>query len=165
MADSNARFNTFWQELKHRKVLRLITVYVAVAFGLLELVDIISGPLNLPGWVLTFVISLSALGFPIAVILSWIFMITPDGIKRQKDHFSNIHFDIYKDSSPKHSGQITETSFSEAFEGDKSYLPSKTYSKNPNRHKERIFGVSSLLVIITVVLLFLFCIFLSCLYR
>jgi uncharacterized protein YbcV (DUF1398 family) len=33
----------FWQELKRRKVIHVITVYVAIAFGILQLVDII-GP-------------------------------------------------------------------------------------------------------------------------
>ncbi len=156
MAETTGRFNRLWQELKHRKVLRLITVYVAVSFGLLELIDIISGPLNLPGWVLTFIMSLSALGFPIAVILSWIFVVTPDGIKRHKNEFSKTSLEIYQDNPSIHSGQITETSFSEGFEGDKSYLPIKTFSKKSHRHKERIYGFGSLVVICVVVLFFLF---------
>lgn len=36
-----------WQELKARNVIRICTLYVAIAFGLLELIDIVSGPLNL----------------------------------------------------------------------------------------------------------------------
>ena len=39
---------SFWQELKRRKVIRVITVYAAAAFAILELVDIISPSLGLP---------------------------------------------------------------------------------------------------------------------
>ncbi|MCD6596945.1 MAG: tetratricopeptide repeat protein [Bacteroidales bacterium] len=156
MAETNGRFNKFLLELKHRRVLRLITVYVAVAFGLLELIDIISGPLNLPGWVLTFVMSLSVLVLPIAVILSWIFIVTPDGIKRYRNEFSKTSLNLYQDNSPMHFGQVAKTSLSDDFVVDKNYLPNTSLANKSNKRKERIFGVSSLLVIIAVVLLFLF---------
>ena len=71
-----------WQELKARNVLRTCTLYVAIAFGLLELVDIVSGPLNLPSWSLSAVIMVSVLGFPLAVLLSWMYVLTPDGMQR-----------------------------------------------------------------------------------
>lgn len=40
----------FWEELKRRRVIRVITVYAAASFVLLELVDIISEPFGLPDW-------------------------------------------------------------------------------------------------------------------
>jgi hypothetical protein len=46
MPDSSNKLDHFWQELKRRKVLRVITVYAAVAFVILELVSIIEEPLN-----------------------------------------------------------------------------------------------------------------------
>jgi hypothetical protein len=39
---------SFWQELKRRKVIRVITVYAAAAFVTLELVDILAPSLRLP---------------------------------------------------------------------------------------------------------------------
>ena len=46
------KLSQFWQELKRRKVVRVITVYAAAAFVILELVDIIVEPLKLPEWTL-----------------------------------------------------------------------------------------------------------------
>ena len=73
---------TFWQELKRRKVFRVIAMYAATAFILLEVVDIVAPSLGLPAWTLNFVIVLLCIGFPIAVIISWIFDVTPEGIKK-----------------------------------------------------------------------------------
>jgi hypothetical protein len=69
----------FWQELKCRKVVRVITVYAAAAFVILELVSIIVEPLKLPEWLLPVVIVLLCVGFIITVIVSWIYDIHPEG--------------------------------------------------------------------------------------
>jgi len=73
------KLSQFWQELKRRKVVRVITVYAAAAFVILELVSIIVDPLKLPEWTLPFMIVLLCVGFIIAVILSWIYDIHPEG--------------------------------------------------------------------------------------
>ena len=44
------KLSQFWQELKRRNVFRVITVYVAVAFMVLEGVDIIFPRMGLPDW-------------------------------------------------------------------------------------------------------------------
>ena len=80
MPDKSDNPINFWQELKRRKVVRVIIMYAAAAFVLSELVDIIEDPLLLPEWTLTLVIVLLAIGFPIAIIFSWIFDVTPEGI-------------------------------------------------------------------------------------
>lgn len=69
----------FWQELKRRKVARTITVYAAAAFVILELSDIVAPSLGLPDWTLNFIIMLLCVGFLIAVILSWIYDMHPEG--------------------------------------------------------------------------------------
>jgi len=73
------KLSQFWQELKRRKVVRVITVYAAAAFVILELVSIIVEPLKLPEWFLPMVIVLLCIGFIIAIILSWIYDIKPEG--------------------------------------------------------------------------------------
>jgi len=73
------KLSQFWQELKRRKVVRVITEYAASAFVILELVSIIVEPLKLPEWFLPMVIVLLCIGFIIAIILSWIFDIKPEG--------------------------------------------------------------------------------------
>ncbi len=76
--------NNFWQELKRRKVVRVITVYAATAFVILELVDIVTPALGLPSWTLAFVIVLLCIGFIISVILSWVYDITPGGVQKTR---------------------------------------------------------------------------------
>ncbi|HER08169.1 MAG TPA: hypothetical protein ENO20_04595 [Bacteroides sp.] len=76
------KLNRIWQELKRRNVVRVITVYAAAAFVILELVSIIVEPLRLPEWTLPLIIVLLCIGFIIAVILSWIYDVTPEGIER-----------------------------------------------------------------------------------
>jgi len=71
----------FWKELKRRKVMKVIIVYASMSFVVLELLSILIEPLFLPDWVMTLVIVLLALGFPIIIVFSWIFDITPSGIE------------------------------------------------------------------------------------
>jgi adenylate cyclase len=84
------KLSQFWKELKRRKVVRVITVYAAAAFVILELLSIIIEPLRLPEWTLQFAIVLLCIGFIIAIILSWIYDIHPEGIKKTE----NIDADI-----------------------------------------------------------------------
>ena len=68
-----------WQELKRRKVVRVVSVYAAAAFVFLELTDIVAPSLGLPDWTLNLIIILLCVGFIIAIILSWIYDIHPEG--------------------------------------------------------------------------------------
>jgi tetratricopeptide (TPR) repeat protein len=72
----------FWQELKRRKVFSVIAMYAGAAYIIIELVNNVSEPLHLPAWTATLVILLLIIGFPIVAILSWIFDITPSGVKK-----------------------------------------------------------------------------------
>jgi len=73
------KLSQFWQELKRRKVVRVITVYAAAAFVILELTDIVAPSLGLPEWTLNLIIILLCVGFIIAIIVSWIYDIHPEG--------------------------------------------------------------------------------------
>jgi TolB-like protein/tetratricopeptide (TPR) repeat protein len=85
MAGSPDKLTRFWNELKRRKVIRVISVYAAAAFVILELVDIVSPSLRLPEWTMNLVIVLLSVGFIIAVIISWIYDIHPEeGIVKTK---------------------------------------------------------------------------------
>ena len=78
------KLSQFWQELKRRKVIYVITVYASAAFVIIELVNNVVEPLNLPERIPTIAIIILAIGFPIAVILSWIFDLTPKGMEKTK---------------------------------------------------------------------------------
>jgi TolB-like protein/Tfp pilus assembly protein PilF len=79
MATTPNKISQFWQELKRRNVVRVVTVYAGAGFVILELVDIIAEPLKLPSWLLPVVIVLLSIGFVVAIILSWIYDIHPEG--------------------------------------------------------------------------------------
>jgi tetratricopeptide (TPR) repeat protein len=76
------KLSQFWNELKRRKVFRVIAMYAATAFIIMEAGDIMLPRLGLPDWTVTFIIVLLIIGFPISIILSWIFDITPEGVKK-----------------------------------------------------------------------------------
>ena len=84
MAHKTNSFKRFWKELKRRKVVHVITVYAATAFVILELVNMVARPLQLPDWTEAFVIVLLCIGFVISVFVSWIYDITPTGVKKTK---------------------------------------------------------------------------------
>jgi Tol biopolymer transport system component len=72
---------SFLQEIKRRKVFKVAAVYAVVAWLIIQIIGEVSEPLSLPGWFETVVIVLLAVGFPIALILSWAFDLTPQGIE------------------------------------------------------------------------------------
>ena len=74
-----SRIFEFWKELRRRKVIHVVTVYAASAFVILELADILAPSLRLPDWTLNLVLLLLCVGFVIAVIVSWIYDIHPEG--------------------------------------------------------------------------------------
>ena len=76
------KLSRFWQEIKRRRVIHVIIVYATVAFVLIELTDIVAPSLDLPDWTLNFIIILLCVGFPIAIIFSWIYDITLKGIRK-----------------------------------------------------------------------------------
>jgi tetratricopeptide (TPR) repeat protein len=82
MSESPNKLIKFWQELKRRKTGKVIIAYAATAFILLQLADILTPALLLPEWTTRLVTLILIIGFPIAVIFSWVFEITPEGIKK-----------------------------------------------------------------------------------
>ena len=76
------KLSQFWQELKRRKVIKVITMYAATAFIIMEAADIMLPRLGLPDWTVTLIIVLLIVGFPVTVILSWIFDYTSEGVKK-----------------------------------------------------------------------------------
>ena len=84
MAQKRSKISHFWQELKRRRVVHVITVYASAAFVLIELVNNLTEPLNLPYNLATIVVIVLAVGFPLAIILAWIYDLTPEGMEKTK---------------------------------------------------------------------------------
>jgi TolB-like protein len=72
----------FFAELKRRKVYRVAAAYAVASWLLIQIATQIFPFFEIPSWAVRLVVLLLCLGFPIAVILAWIFDITPQGIRR-----------------------------------------------------------------------------------
>ena len=81
MTEKKSKSSTLWEEIKRRKVVRVVVAYLLVGWGLIQIADGTLQPLHLPEWAGTLVVWLVALGFPITVTLAWVLDITPKGIK------------------------------------------------------------------------------------
>ena len=69
-------------ELKKRKVFNSAAIYLGTAFIILQAAGIIFPALLIPNWVLRLLVVLSILGFPIVIVLSWIYDVSDKGVVR-----------------------------------------------------------------------------------
>jgi adenylate cyclase len=72
----------FFRELKDRKVINVGIAYIVGAFVVMEAADIVFPAIGLQESAIKLVVGLLAVGFPLALVLTWAFDITPEGIKR-----------------------------------------------------------------------------------
>lgn len=100
MAPKSSIRGNFWSELKRRRVIHVITIYAAVAFVILQLVDIVAEPLRLPVPTKALVIVLLCIGFVIAVFFSWIYDLTPTGVRKTKPADAIKHTGLTSHASP-----------------------------------------------------------------
>ncbi|PZR76912.1 MAG: hypothetical protein DLM73_01100 [Chthoniobacterales bacterium] len=75
----------FFAELKRRNVYKVAVAYAVVAWLLLQAASIFFPAFDAPPWVMRIFIIVILLGFPVALVLSWAFEITPEGIKLESD--------------------------------------------------------------------------------
>lgn len=72
--------NKFIRELRRREVFRTAGLYVGVAWILVEGASIVLPTFDAPEWALQWLIILAFIGFPVAVVLAWVYDITDKGI-------------------------------------------------------------------------------------
>lgn len=88
---SEDKFNLF-QELKRRKVYRAATVYAIIGWLLIQVADVTFPYLGLPEWLVTAIIVITLVGFPIAMVLAYAFELGPKGLVRTKsEHAADNH--------------------------------------------------------------------------
>lgn len=68
-------------ELKRRKVFNVAAGYAVVGWLVIEVAATIAPQLNFPEWVPRLITLLILLGFPVALVMAWIFEVTPEGVK------------------------------------------------------------------------------------
>jgi len=82
MSNHAPRWQTFLADLMRRRVFRVAALYGGIAFAALEALDLLASGLGLPQQLITLVTLLVLAGFPVAIVLSWVFDITPEGVRR-----------------------------------------------------------------------------------
>ena len=76
---------SFVAELKRRNVVRAGLLYVVAAWLILQIADVLFAALELPPWSVRLVLGLLILGFPLTLIFSWVYELTPEGLKREHE--------------------------------------------------------------------------------
>ena len=76
---------TFFQELKRRRVYRVALAYVIGASATIQLVGTVFPAFHAPDWTMQAFLVLVALGFPVALVLGWVFEVSHGGLRRTTD--------------------------------------------------------------------------------
>ena len=76
---------SLFAELRRRNVFRVGAAYAVVAWVIMQVTDLAAPALRLPEWVMSLVLLLLLLGFPIALFLAWAYELTPDGLRRAEE--------------------------------------------------------------------------------
>jgi hypothetical protein len=76
---------TFLTELKRRDVYKVAVAYVVVSWLLIQAASILLPTFDAPACLMKGFVALLALGFILSLVISWIFEMTPEGIKRTAD--------------------------------------------------------------------------------
>src|SRR6187551_1180476 len=76
---------SFLNELKRRNVYRVGVAYAIVAWMAVQVTSVFAPALRFPDWVVSLVALVAILGFPIALVLSWVYELTPAGLRRTDD--------------------------------------------------------------------------------
>ena len=84
MPGNHNRLSRFWREIKRRNVHRSLAVYAGSAYCFLEASTIIFPRWGFPDWAIDVLLYLLILGAVVTIFVSWVFDVTPEGIKRTR---------------------------------------------------------------------------------
>jgi TolB-like protein/Flp pilus assembly protein TadD len=84
----------FFAELKRRRVYSVAVTYAVVGWLLIQVVTQVFPPFEIPNWAERLVILAIIIGFPVALILGWLFDFTRHGIVRTADLSSEPRIEI-----------------------------------------------------------------------
>jgi len=76
---------SLFEELKRRNVFRVALAYLIAAWLILQVSEIVLETIEAPTWVLKVFLLILALGLPIALMFSWAYELTSEGVKREED--------------------------------------------------------------------------------
>ena len=72
-------------ELQRRNVFRAGAAYIVIAWVIAQEFDLLADNFGAPDWVMKVVLSFLAVGFVVALLLSWAYELTPEGVKKSED--------------------------------------------------------------------------------
>jgi TolB-like protein len=72
-------------ELKRRNVIKVAALYGVASWLLLQIADLLFDAFGVPDWSIRLLLAFIILGFPLTLILSWVYEMTPEGIKREEE--------------------------------------------------------------------------------
>jgi len=72
---------SFFAELKRRRVIRVAIGYGAAAFVVLQVADLVFPALGISDSLYRFLVIVTLAGFPVALVLAWLFDLTPEGVR------------------------------------------------------------------------------------
>jgi TolB-like protein/tetratricopeptide (TPR) repeat protein len=75
----------FFAELKRRNVYKVAVAYAVVAWLVIQAASILLPTFEAPAWIMKVLVLVIVLGFPAALIFSWAFEMTPEGIKLESE--------------------------------------------------------------------------------
>lgn len=76
---------SIYTELKRRNVLRVAAAYAVVAWILIEAGSVLMPTFGAPEWVFQAYVIVVIAGFLISLVIAWVFELTPEGVKLEKD--------------------------------------------------------------------------------
>jgi TolB-like protein/Flp pilus assembly protein TadD len=76
---------SFFAELKRRNVIRVGLAYVVAAWVLVQVMEIAVDAFEAPAWVLKLIVTMLVVGLLPALVFSWVYELTPDGLKRESE--------------------------------------------------------------------------------
>jgi len=72
-------------ELKRRNVFKAGAAYLALGWVVTQVTSTVAPVLHLPEWISPVVIWIGVIGFPFVILFSWIYELTPEGLKRERE--------------------------------------------------------------------------------
>ncbi|MDH3788246.1 MAG: BLUF domain-containing protein [Xanthomonadales bacterium] len=76
---------SFFTELKRRKVIKVGVAYLLIAWVIAQILQLLFESFGTPDWAIKTALALLAAGFPVALFLAWVYEMTPEGLKLDRD--------------------------------------------------------------------------------
>ena len=79
------RIDNFFAELKRRNVYKVAVAYAVAGWALAQGIAQVFPVFGVSNWIIQLIVLLIVVGFPVALVLAWVFELTPEGLKRTED--------------------------------------------------------------------------------